>query len=198
MSNSPLTLAVLAGGRARRMGGEDKGLIPLAGRPMVQHVIDRIRQPGMPALLVANRNHDQYAALGLPLYSDSLDGFQGPLAGVLTALEQIDTPYLLVCPCDTPRLPADLAERMLTTLEAKQADVAVANDGERDHPVVMLVHRDLAPSLRQFLSAGDRKIDLWYAQHKVAHCIFDDSQAAFANINTPEQQQELEKLLLNQ
>lgn len=198
MTLSQLTLTVLAGGKARRMGGEDKGLIPLNGRPMVQHVLDRVRRPGMPVLLVANRNQEAYGALGLPLLSDCIEGFLGPLAGILTALDNCDSPYMLVCPCDTPRLPSDLAERMLATLLDEQAEVVVANDGERDHPVVMLLRRDLAPSIRKFITGGDRKIYLWYAQHKVSRCIFNNSESAFANINTPEQQQELEQLLKNQ
>ncbi|MBY6187389.1 molybdenum cofactor guanylyltransferase [Marinobacter hydrocarbonoclasticus] len=196
MTLNDITLAVLAGGKARRMGGEDKGLIPVAGQPMIQHVLNRVRQPDMAALVIANRNQEAYADLGLPVHADSLPGFMGPMAGMMVAMSLAQTPLVLICPCDTPNLPADLAQRLLDALEQEGADAAVACDDEREHPVVILLKRELLGSIEQFLAAGDRKIDLWYGQHKVARCVFAGAADAFANINTPEQRQELEQQLL--
>ncbi|MBY6019259.1 molybdenum cofactor guanylyltransferase MobA [Ferrimonas balearica] len=196
MTLNDITLAVLAGGQARRMGGDDKGLIPVAGQPMIRHVLNRVQQPGMTTMIIANRNQQQYAELGLPVHADELPGFMGPMAGMAVAMSRATTPLVLICPCDTPKLPADLAHRLLTALEAEEADAAVACDDEREHPVVILLKRELLGSIEQFLAAGDRKIDLWYGQHKVARCVFHGAADAFANINTPEQRQELEQQLL--
>ncbi|MBY5993259.1 molybdenum cofactor guanylyltransferase MobA [Ferrimonas balearica] len=196
MTLHDITLAVLAGGQARRMGGDDKGLIPVAGQPMIQHVLGRVRRDAMAALVIANRNQERYAELGLPVHADTLPGFMGPMAGMAVALSEARTPLVLICPCDTPNLPSDLAERMLASLTEADADLAVACDEQREHPVVVLLKRELLGSIEQFLAAGDRKIDLWYGQHKVARCVFDGAADAFANINTPQQRQELENQLL--
>lgn len=196
MTLNDITLAVLAGGQARRMGGDDKGLIPVAGQPMIQHVLNRVCQPGMAGMIIANRNQERYAELGLPVHNDTIPGFMGPMAGMAVAMAEATTPLVLICPCDTPNLPADLAERLLAAMQSSDAEAAVACDDEREHPVVILLKRELLGSIEQFLAAGDRKIDLWYGQHKVARCVFNDAANAFANINTPEQRQELEQQLL--
>ncbi|WP_028117055.1 molybdenum cofactor guanylyltransferase MobA [Ferrimonas senticii] len=191
-----LTLAVLAGGQAQRMGGQDKGLIDVAGQPMVQHVLQRLDAEQLPTLLISNRNQDQYRQLGYPVYSDNIPGFAGPLAGVCRALEAATTDYVLVVPCDTPRLPTDLAERMFTHLQQQDAEVVIARDEQQDHPIVMLLQRNLLGSLQQFLDAGERKVIFWCQQHRMSYCLFDGQSAAFANINTPEQKQQLEAELL--
>ncbi len=193
-----VTLAILAGGRARRMGGEDKGLLTVAGKPMIQHVLDRVRQPGQPTLVIANRHQAQYAELGYPVFSDALADFPGPLAGVEVALQHADTEWVLICPCDTPRLPDNLVARMLATRQQHQTELVVAHDGEHEHAVVLLLSRALLPSLNAYLAGGDRKVDLWYQQHTVARCYFEGQADAFANINTPEQRQQLELELLGQ
>ncbi|GAA5186764.1 molybdenum cofactor guanylyltransferase MobA [Ferrimonas gelatinilytica] len=193
-----VTLAVLAGGRARRMGGQDKGLVTVAGKPMIQHVLDRISQPDQPAMVIANRHQDQYAEFGYPVFSDALADFPGPLAGIAVALQHSDTEWVLVCPCDTPQLPPKLMEQMLATQREHQAEVVVAHDGEYEHSVVLLLSTSLLPSLSAYLEGGDRKVDLWYGQHAVARCYFEGQASAFANINTPEQRQQLELELLGQ
>ena len=189
------TAVILAGGEGRRMGGEDKGLIQLAGRSMVEHALARIRPQVGRVIINANRNRATYARLGHPVFSDDLNDFQGPLAGVATALAQIDTPLLLTLPCDSPVPPADLAERLYRALQEQQADIAVAHDGRRMHPVFALLRRELLASLQDYLAAGDRKIDLWFERH---HCIavdFSDEADAFLNVNSPDDRVELERLL---
>ncbi len=177
---------ILAGGRARRMGGEDKGLLKLAGRPMVAHVIERLR-PQVDALLInANRNLEAYEALGAPVVPDRLPDFGGPLAGMDAGLAAARTGYLVVVPCDSPYLPADLVARLREALESAGAELAVAHDGERAHPVFCLLRTMLGASLERALAEGERKIDRWYARHRVVEADFSDQPQAFANVNTPE------------
>ena len=118
-----ITGLILAGGRARRMGGQDKGLIPLAGRPLIAWVIEALRPQVGSILISANRNQAAYAAFGYPVIGDEaggpdLTGFQGPLAGIAAAMTLAQTPWLLTLPCDTPLLPADLAARLAAALTA--------------------------------------------------------------------------------
>ncbi|MBS1200900.1 MAG: molybdopterin-guanine dinucleotide biosynthesis protein [Proteobacteria bacterium] len=188
---------VLAGGQSRRMGGADKGLVEIAGRPMIEHVLDALR-PQVGALLInANRNADRYAAYGVEVVPDSLDGFLGPLAGVLSALEVIDTDYLLTAPCDAPLLAPDLAPCMHAALERGQADLVVAHDGERQQPVFLLLKRRLAADLRDYLAGGGRKIDLWTARQRLAEADLSHRRDSFINVNDPEERQRVEQLLLN-
>ncbi|QIZ78016.1 molybdenum cofactor guanylyltransferase MobA [Ferrimonas lipolytica] len=198
MTIANLTLAVLAGGQARRMLGEDKGLIAVAGKPMVQHVLQRLQAQPESTVLISNRNQAEYSKLGYPVFSDEIPDYAGPLAGVCSALQHSNTDYMLVVPCDTPMLPATLAEDMMATLIEHDAEIVIARDNERDHPVIMLLKCTLLDSLHEYLAGGDRKVALWYNKHKMAYCDFGDRAAAFANINTPEQKQQLEQQLLEQ
>ncbi len=190
-----ITALILAGGRATRMGGVDKGLVELAGKTMTEHVIARLEPQVEHLLLNANRSLNQYAELGLAVVPDTLEDFQGPLAGMLAGLQKCTTPLLLSAPCDSPVPPLDYAERMLSALESEQADIAVATDGIRLQPVFCLIRTQLAESLNDYLATGDRKIDLWFAQHKMARVSFEDQPEAFANINRPKELAEIEKLL---
>lgn len=190
-----VTAVILAGGEGRRMGGEDKGLIEIAGRRMVEHVLARIVPQVGRVIINANRNRASYARLGHSVFSDELNDFQGPLAGVATALAQIDTPFLLTLPCDSPAPPEDLAARLYRALEAQQADIAVAHDGRRLHPVFALLRRELLPSLRDYLASGDRKIDLWFERHHSIAVDFADEAEAFLNVNSPADRTDLERHL---
>ncbi len=184
---SQVTGVILAGGRGRRMGGGDKGLVELAGRPLIEHVLDGLR-PQVGALLInINRNHERYAAYGEPLVDDTLTGFQGPLAGFAAAMQAVESSWILTVPCDGPWLPPDLLSRLSRALQQDDAELAVAHDGERLQPVYALLPVSLYPSLNAFLDAGDRKIDLWYAKHHMATADFADCPEVFNNINTPEQ-----------
>lgn len=191
-----ITAVILAGGMGRRMGGVDKGLIQLAGRSMAEHVLARIVPQVGRVIINANRNRTEYTRLGHPVFSDELNDFQGPLAGVATALAQIDTPLLLTLPCDSPAPPDDLAQRLYRALQDRQADIAVAHDGQRMHPVFALLRRDLLPSLRDYLAAGDRKIDLWFDRHRCISVDFSDETDGFLNVNSPLDYSELEQRLL--
>lgn len=182
---------ILAGGMARRMGGDDKGLVELNGKTMIEHTIERIKPQVKEILINANRNQTRYAEFGFTVLSDEHTGFLGPLAGMITAMGHTQADYLLVVPCDCPLLPRDLVARLLAAIEANDAELAVASDGEREQPVVMLLKPSLRESMTAFLEAGERKIDFWYAKHRFAVAAFADQPNAFVNVNTPEQKQRL-------
>ena len=179
-----ITGVILAGGQGRRMGSVDKGLVPLDGRPMVAHVLERLRPQVDEILINANQHHAEYAAFGHPVLADALGGFAGPLAGLQVALAQASFPLLATVPCDSPFLPADLVARLAAARHAAQADLAVARTFDQPHPVFALVRRDVLPHLEAFLDGGGRKIDAWYATLKTVEVAFDDEAEAFRNINT--------------
>jgi len=180
-----ITGIILAGGRGRRMGGSDKGLVEFAGSPLIEHVIAVI-SPQVEALMInANRNQDAYAAYGYPVIMDELTDFQGPLAGFSSAMHAATTDYIVTVPCDGPLLSSELVPRLVQSLSSSDAAIAVAHDGERLQPVYALLPIHLANSLQAFLDSGQRKIDRWYALHSVALADCSDIPSTFRNINTP-------------
>jgi len=193
--SADITGLVLAGGLARRMGGIDKGLVDLGGKPMIEHVLAALRPQVGRLLINANRNLEAYARFGVPVVTDTFEGFQGPLAGIFSGLAVVETPYLLTAPCDSPLLAPDLAACMVRALDAEQADLAVAHDGQRQQPVFLLLRRELAPDLQAYLAGGDRKIDLWFARHRVANADLGHRRDSFVNVNDPEERRRVEALL---
>ncbi len=182
-----VTGIVLAGGQGRRMGGVDKGLVDLDGRPMVAHVLERFAPQVAAVLVNANQNPERYAAFGYPVVPDTLGGFAGPLAGLHAGLTRAGTDFAATVPCDSPFLPLDLVGRLHGALLEARAQLAVARTFEQPHPVFCVVRRDVLPHLDAFLQAGGRKIDAWYASLAVIEVAFDDEAAAFRNINTADE-----------
>jgi molybdenum cofactor guanylyltransferase len=182
--NAGICGLVLAGGQGRRMGVVDKGLQPLHGRPLMQHVIERLRPQVDSVLINANQNLERYAEFGCAVVPDRIGGFAGPLAGLDAGLHATDVPLIITVPCDSPFLPYDLVSRLATARGAIDADVAVARTGGQPHPVFALVCTRVRSHLADFLTRGERKIDLWYASLNVVEVAFDDEADAFANINT--------------
>ena len=178
---------ILAGGMGRRMGGADKGLIEFLGRPMIEHVAERLRPQVGEILINANRELAHYGSLGYPVIEDEIGGFAGPLAGLHKAMLVAAHPYVLTVPCDSPLLPHNLAERLMNGLMERDADLAVAKTGIQSHPVFCLCKRSVHAHLRAFLDAGGRKIDAWYATLPSVEVAFDDQAEAFSNINTREE-----------
>lgn len=191
-----ITGIILAGGRAQRMGGEDKGLTQLQGRPMVQHVIERLRPQVSSIVISANRNRAQYEALGYPVVSDGDELFNGPLAGIASAIEHTHSEWVLVTPCDTPLLPTDLVSQLMESLQQSESSIVVAHDGERMQQLCFLAPTAILGSIQQQLAAGERRVYRWLESLNPAICQFE-SPLSFANINTPEEQlwieSELEK-----
>ncbi len=196
-----ITGLVLAGGRGQRMGGADKGLQILHGKPLVALVLARLAPQVDRVVISANRNCDAYAALGAPwqadVCADTLPDFPGPLAGLLAGLRAARTEWLLTAPCDSPWLPADLAERLGTAALAERADIVTATTTNAEgvvsmHPVFALVRTSLADDLAAYLDAGGRKVRAWYARHTAAEVAFADERA-FYNINSLQELAELER-----
>jgi molybdopterin-guanine dinucleotide biosynthesis protein A len=193
---------LLAGGRATRMGGGDKCLRLLAGRPLLAHAIERLGPQVGLLLLNANGDPARFAGFGLPVAADSPADFAGPLAGILVGLEwaqreRPDHPLLLSTPTDAPFLPRDLAARLLAARRAKGADIAMAASGGRTHPVVGLWPVALARELRAALvEEGLRKVDIWTARYRVAVVDFPIGAVdPFFNANRPEDLAEAERLV---
>lgn len=182
---SGITGVVLAGGQGRRMGGVDKGLQPLHGKPLAQWAIERLA-PQVDELVVnANQNAREYARFGRRVVPDVLQGFAGPLAGLHAALHAAGGELVATVPCDSPFLPPDLVARLWRALGDN--DLAVAKTGAQAHPVFALVRRSVLPHLEAYLARGGRKIDDWYATLKVVEVAFDDESDAFRNLNTREE-----------
>lgn len=181
-----ITAVILAGGQGRRMGGQDKGLIEFNGRPIIEILIDSLKQQQVDIVINANRNLETYQAYGLPVISDELSDFQGPLAGFSAAMAAVDTDYILTLPCDGPSLADNFVELFIECQSNQQKPICVADDGERLQPVYALIQVSLLGDLLNFLKTGDRKIDRWYAQHPFAKVDFSTQKPMFANINKPE------------
>ena len=175
MTGSTATLGViLAGGLARRMGGGDKTMRCIAGRPILAHVIERLAPQCGPLLLNANGDPARFEAYGLPVVADDVPDFAGPLAGVLaaldwTALHHPEIEWVVSVAGDCPFLPRDLVARLHVARAAAQADLAVAASGGQSHPVIGLWKVSLRADLRHALVVEDcRKVDLWTARHRLA------------------------------
>ncbi|UCV28198.1 molybdenum cofactor guanylyltransferase MobA [Ferribacterium limneticum] len=183
-STPSITGVVLAGGLGRRMGGVDKGLQLLDGRPLVRHVTERLAPQVDRLMINANRSQEQYAALAYPLIADVISGFAGPLAGLHAALTAAETPLVATVPCDSPYLPLDLIERLYAGLQSQGADIAIASAGGRIHPVFCLCRTALRDKLEGYLQSGGRKVALWCAEMRGIEVDFSDQPEAFSNFNT--------------
>jgi molybdopterin-guanine dinucleotide biosynthesis protein A len=196
ISTEQITGLILAGGRAQRMGGIDKGLIPFHQKPLIEATIQRLKTQVGSILINANRNITKYAVYGYPVIMDETPDFSGPLAGFLMGLKSCKTPYLLTTPCDSPLFPEDLGAKLANELEHNNLDLVYASSKEADgkvwaKPVFCLMRTNLQDSLSSFLSKGDLKIDHWFKELNSGTVIFDNAQD-FANANTPEELQHLE------
>ncbi|MBO1112254.1 molybdenum cofactor guanylyltransferase MobA [Bordetella petrii] len=194
IDKTDITGLILAGGRGSRMGGVDKGLQNYQGIPMAMHALLRLSPQVGQAMINANRNLGAYEAMGVPVWPDTLPDFAGPLAGLAAGLERCETRYLATVPCDSPRFPLDLVERLAGELAGHDADIAMAatlqNGQLRTQPVFCLMKTSLLPSLLAFLQSGQRKIDAWTAMHRCVEVRFDDAPA-FAGANTLAELQQL-------
>lgn len=175
---------ILAGGQGRRMGGADKGLMDYRGRPLVEWVLDTLAPQVGDLLISANRNLDRYARYGRRVLPDVLPDFPGPLAGVLAALDAVDTDWLLVVPCDTPHLPADLALRLLAAAQCHDVPLAVAADDAQVHHTCFIMRTSQRENLAAFLARGERAVRHWQAGLATVNVRFD--AAAFVNFNRPD------------
>jgi molybdenum cofactor guanylyltransferase len=193
---------LLAGGQSRRMGGGDKSLLPLGSRPILAHIIDRARPQVGSLALNANGDPARFAPFGLPVLPDLIEGYAGPLAGVLTGLRwagtRADRPdWIVTIATDTPFFPTDLVARMLGAVRDGDFELACAASGGRSHPVFGLWPVRLAAELETaLLLEGMRKIDAWTARYRLAVVEFDSVPCdPFFNVNTPEDLARAQRLL---
>ena len=186
-SRQIFTGVILAGGAASRMGGQDKGLIALNGRPLIEYILDALTPQVGQVIINANRNQAIYAQYGHPVIQDEFDGYCGPLAGMASCLHDVTTPVMVTAPCDSPFVPGDLVTRLYQKMQQDDAEISVAHNGERLQPVFTMMQNTVLDSLLDFLRRGERKIDKWFELHKVAVVDFSGQPDTFLNINTREE-----------
>jgi len=182
-----VTGVILAGGRATRMNHQDKGLMMFKGQPLISYAINALTGITQHIIINANRNHDSYSQFGYEVISDQTDSFDGPLAGVLTAMLHTDADILLVIPCDSPYLSTQSLQKLLQSLLENKADVAVPVSGEKLQPVFLAARIDLKDSLQNYLASGGRKMATWLQQQNLVKVEFTSHDPLFININTPEE-----------
>ena len=193
-----IPIVILAGGAGRRMGGVSKGLLQLAGRPVIAHIVERALSlflSGAPVWVNANDDAESYRELGFSVVSDSLPGRLGPLAGILCAMEigqkeHPESDYVLTLPVDTPFLPRDLPARLWERAKKRQTKIVCAESKGRTHPVAALWHKALASDLLEALEQQNiRKIEEWTSRYECEHVAFSGALGApdpFFNLNHPE------------
>jgi molybdopterin-guanine dinucleotide biosynthesis protein A len=183
-SQTKVAGVILAGGRARRMNNQDKGLINFKGHPMISYAIAALAPVVDHMFINANRNVDQYRQFGWPVISDQTDSFDGPLAGILTAMVHADADILVVIPCDSPLIKTEHLQKLLLARAENNADVAVAFDGVRLHPVFLAIKTALQASLQDYLADGQRKAAAWLDRQNLVKVDFSNEPEIFCNINT--------------
>ena len=174
---------ILAGGAGSRMGGADKGWIDWQGAPLIEHVIARLTPQVDRVSISANRNIERDAALA-PVLPDLRPDLPGPLAGIEAGLRAAPSGHLLVVPCDVPRLPTDLAARLLAAVGDTRMPAFVTTP-VREEPLFALLHTDLLPHLSATLDRDERRVLAWMRAIGAIAVQFDDP-APFANLNTPQ------------
>ena len=177
-------MVILAGGHATRMNGVDKGLVLLQNKPLIQHVIARLKSQVDEIFINANREIAQYQAFGYPVLQDENAEFIGPLAGFSLGLQHAKHEYVLTVPCDSPLLPLDLAQQLLNGMTEDRADIAVAASEENAHPVFCLMKKSVLPSLQAYIESGERKVSAWQKSLNYIEVDFSDNFQAFTNLNT--------------
>ncbi|MCI0506687.1 MAG: molybdenum cofactor guanylyltransferase MobA [Gammaproteobacteria bacterium] len=190
-----VTAVILAGGRAQRMNGQDKGLLLLNGKPVIEYIINTLRPQVEHILINANRNHERYRQYGFAVIPDIVGGYFGPLAGMASGIQAAATEYIVSVPCDSPLIPDNLVSVLYRSLQLAQARLCVAHDCERMQPVYALLHRSLLPSLLDYLERGERKVETWCALQNPALADFSHSPQTFLNINSPADLEAVERYL---
>ena len=187
ITKNDITGVILAGGRARRMEGQDKGLILFNGKPLIEHVIEVFNPQVSKLIINANRNHDKYSQYGFEIIPDEYPNYCGPLAGMASALNKIKTPYLVTVPCDSPFISDNLVSYLSIAIFNKNTEISVAHNGKRLQPVFCMLKKTLISSMNVYLTKGERKIDKWFSQHPIAIADLSHSSKSFENFNSQEE-----------
>lgn len=183
-SEQSVTGVILAGGQARRMNYQDKGLQIFRRQPLIFYSFNAMRSIVDELVINVNRNLSEYQSFGVPLISDMTQDFSGALAGILAAMNFAKTNLLLVVPCDAPFITSTQLEFLLKQHQQSGAEISVACTGEQVHSVFLVVKTDLRASLEAYLAQGNRKVRLWFEQHRTHYVDFGVDAIEFTNINT--------------
>lgn len=189
------TLVLLCGGRSQRMNGQDKGLLLLKDQAIYLQTLNRLKQQVAHVIISANRNLAEYDKSGYDVIRDTLPDHPGPLAGLLAAMQQIRSEWILTAPCDMPNLPDSLFSRFQqASQQANYPEALVVFDGERQQNLVTLLHKNTKESLQHFIDAGQRAAHRWLNQLAATKVDFSDMPEAFVNVNTPDELDRIEKI----
>lgn len=183
INKNDITAVILSGGQGLRMNRQDKGLMLFNNKPMITYVVDVAGREVARLLISANRNIEKYQQYG-EVISDDLNDFQGPLAGISKAISVAKTPYLLVLPCDSPLINQTIIQRLIDAMNKNNADICVADDGVRMHPAIAIIKVKMRNNLLDFLTSGNRKLELWVQQNNFFKVDFSDCQKTLTNLNT--------------
>lgn len=176
-----ITGVILAGGRGSRMGGQDKGLVSYKGKPLFQHVLMRLQPQVDEVFISANRNISRYQQSGLRVVPDSLPDYPGPLAGMLSVLDTLESRWVVFASCDTPNVPSNLVSHLWD--HKGDASIVWASTEERDHPTLALLHSDVKHALQDYLLSGERRV-MQFMRESGGHAVlFENAGDAFININ---------------
>ncbi|CAM8378432.1 molybdenum cofactor guanylyltransferase [Candidatus Methylopumilus planktonicus] len=184
--NHSVTVVILAGGQSKRMQVQNKATVLLEGKPLITHVIDRMKTQAKHTVINTHRNQKDFEIFHLPLIDDILDIQEGPLLGILTSLQAIKTDWIQFVPCDTPNLPNDLIAILMEEVEAKKTLVAVPETSDGLQSTCLLCHSSTLNNLQIFFNQGGRKIEDWIRQLAFSIVQFND-ESQFLNVNTQEE-----------
>ncbi len=162
--NHSICSVILAGGRGSRMGGQDKGLVHFAGRPLIEYALDAVSACSERVIISCNRNVDSYRSYTPFVVSDPDDSYSGPLAGLLAARTQCEHDWVFCCPCDVPKMPAEIISLLINGLDRRSHDIAVCHDGKRRQNLLMLARAESLDSIGEYLDRGGRRVDTWQNQ----------------------------------
>jgi molybdenum cofactor guanylyltransferase len=190
MAHRNVSWVILAGGRATRMGGQDKGLIPFHEKRLIDHVYRQLALQTDSIYINANRNIEVYSALA-PVIQDEYRNYQGPLAGIQASLKHLTKDWVGFIPCDGPFLCSNFIERFESLINETDL-IYVAHDGQSIQPIYALLHRSILPMVELFLDQGNHKVGLFYQQNVIHPVDFSDCIEQFTNLNTLQQLAEAE------
>ena len=184
--NHSVTVVILAGGQSKRMQVQNKATVLFEGKPLITHVIDRMKTQAKHTVINTHRNQKDFEIFHLPLIDDILDIQEGPLLGILTSLQAIKTDWIQFVPCDTPNLPSDLIAILMKEVEAEKTLVAVPETSDGFQSTCLLCHSSALNNLQIFFNQGGRKIEDWIRQLAFSIVQFND-KSQFLNVNTQEE-----------
>ena len=186
MTNSiNITGIILAGGQSRRFNQQDKGWVNWQGKPLVQYVLESIQSQTQDILINCNHNSERYRSLGYPIIQDLLPDFQGPLAGIQASLAHVKTEWVLICPCDTPLLPANLVSKLLSSALLQQAELAYPKCQGKEHYLPVILQASLLNNISDYLGSGGRSMKGFYKTINAISVDFDNKRD-FSNFNCPD------------